>query len=118
MSAEEIIDLYCKAWDEPDAARREALMRQSLHENATYTDPTVHAAGIAALSQHIETVLARYPGSKIERLGALDRHHNVGRFAWRKVLADGTPLPEGIDFVDFAPDGRLTRVVGFFPPRK
>ena len=118
MSSEEIIDLYCQAWDEPDAARRDALLRQSLHESATYTDPTVNVAGIAALSQHIEKVLARYPGSKIERLGALDRHHDVGRFAWRKVLADGTPLPEGIDFVDFGSDGRLTRIVGFFPPRK
>jgi hypothetical protein len=117
MQAEEIIDLYCKAWDEPNTARREALLHQALQENAAYTDPTVHVAGIAALSLHIGTVLGRYPGSKIARLGALDGHHEVGRFSWRKVLADGTALPEGVDFVEFGNDGRLTRIVGFFGPR-
>jgi hypothetical protein len=41
-------------------------------------------------------------------------HHAVARFTWKMVLADGTSLPEGIDFAEIGSDGKLTRIVGFF----
>jgi hypothetical protein len=92
------------------------LLAQVWADRATYTDPTVHLTGRAALVAHIDAVLARYPGSTIEMTSAIDLHHAVARFAWKKVLADGTALPEGIDFAELDDDGRLTRIVGFFGP--
>ena len=77
-------------------------------------DPTVHVIGMAELVEHIGRVLKRYPGSRIVRTSAVDTHHSVARFGWKKVLADGSSLPEGIDFVEFSDAGAIQRVVGFF----
>jgi hypothetical protein len=85
-------------------------------EDATYTDPTVHLTGVAELVEHIGRVLGQYPGSRIVRTSAVDAHHSVARFGWKKVLADGSSLPEGIDFVAFSDAGAIQRVVGFFGP--
>jgi hypothetical protein len=66
-------------------------------------------------------VLTTYPGGRIERTSAIDAHHGWARFGWRMALADGTTLPEGIDFAEIGEDGKLRRVVGFFGalrPRK
>jgi hypothetical protein len=113
---ETIIDTYCAAWNETDAAKRDAILSPVWGEGATYTDPTVHLTGRAALVVHIDAVFARYPGSTIVRTSVVDVHHDVARFVWKKVLADGTSLPEGIDFAEVGNDGRLVRIVGFFGP--
>jgi hypothetical protein len=113
---ETIIDTYCSAWCEPDAAKRDAILAPVWGEGATYTDPTVHVAGRAALVAHIDAVFKVYPGATIVRASAVDVHHTVARFAWKMVLADGTSLPEGIDFAELNSDGKLARIVGFFGP--
>lgn len=111
-----LIDTYCAAWSDPDARRRRDLLDSVWSEGATYTDPNVHAAGIDALLAHIDKVAARRPGARVVRTSRVDMHHNVARFAWRVVQADGKMLPEGIDFAETSGDGRITRIVGFFGP--
>lgn len=111
-----LIDTYCSAWCEPDALRRRAILDAIWAPGATYTDPTVHAVGAEALCDHIGRVVAKRPGARIERTSAVDSHHGLARFAWHLVQADGTALPDGIDFAEIAVDGRLARIVGFFGP--
>jgi hypothetical protein len=110
------VDTYCSAWDEADSLLREAMLRTVWAEGATYTDPNVHVVGLAELVAHIERVLVRYPGSRIVRTSAVDAHHSVARFGWKKIWADGSSLPEGIDFVEFSEAGAIKRVIGFFGP--
>ena len=52
-------------------------------------------------------------------MSGIDVHHNVVRFLWRLVRADGTCGDTSIDFGEVGPDGRLVKIVGFFgpPPR-
>jgi hypothetical protein len=38
------------------------------------------------------------------------------RFAWQVILADGTRLPEGIDFAEITSDNKIRRIMGFFGP--
>jgi hypothetical protein len=40
------------------------------------------------------------------------------RVSWILLRPDGMQLTEGMDFYDLAPDGRISRAVGFFgaPP--
>lgn len=116
MSIQQTVATYAAAWDEPDRRRRRAMLEASMTADATYVDPTVEIRGIAALVDHIDAVSARYPGSRLELISAVDVHHGIGRFGWRKVLADGTELPDSIDVVEIAPDGRLARIIGFFGP--
>jgi hypothetical protein len=112
-----LIDRYCEAWQEMDAARRRDLLAAVWADGATYTDPSVHARGVEELLAHIARVVARRPGAKVVRTSAVDAHHGVARFAWQLVQADGTRLPEGLDIAWFSSDGRrIERILGFFGP--
>jgi SnoaL-like domain len=114
MNHTEAVDTYCAAWNETDAVARASILSKALVPDAVYIDPTVQTQGIAELVAHIDKVFARYPGSRIVRTSFVDAHNCVARFAWKKVLADGSSLPEGIDFVEFDDDGRLSKIIGFF----
>jgi hypothetical protein len=116
FALETLVDGYCDAWNEPDAARRAQLLARVWCERGTYTDPTVHTTGVAELVAHIGRVLDRRPGSRIVRTSVLDSHHGVARFAWCRILADGERLPEGIDFAEADSSGKLCRIIGFFGP--
>jgi hypothetical protein len=113
---ERLIDAYCQAWCEPDAGARRRLLARVWAEGATYTDPRVQLVGLDALVAHIGKVLADRPGSRVIRTSVVDVHHRLARFAWRVVQADGTMLPEGVDFAEVTGDGKLARIVGFFGP--
>ena len=117
MDTTELIDRYCDAWNEPDAARRAALLERVWAAGAHYTDPSAHAAGSGELLAHIARVQARRPGGKVLRSSAVDIHHGVARFAWRATDATGATLAEGIDLAFVSADGSsIERVIGFFGP--
>jgi hypothetical protein len=114
MALEELITLYCEAWGEPDPIQRSQILQRVWAENGTYTDPTVHIIGSNALAEYIGKVLKKYPGARIARTSDADMHHDMVRFAWRMVLADGQTLTEGTDFGELSSEGKLRRIVGFF----
>lgn len=113
---EQLIDDYCAAWSEPDLARRAQLLARVWAPGASYTDPRAQLVGADQLSAHITKILAQRPGARVVRTSAIDLHHGAARFAWRVVQADGSMLPEGIDFAEISADGKLQRIVGFFGP--
>lgn len=110
----DLIDLYCRAWNEPNAVHRRAILEAVFSEAATYTDPTVDALEIEALVWHIGTMLVRRPGAKIIRASSVNEHHGFAQFAFQVLQADGVLLREGIDFVDLTFEGKIRRIVGFF----
>jgi hypothetical protein len=112
----ETIDTYCSAWSEPDPARRLELLRASCVEDVVYLDPRGESDGIEALSATIARILAGRPGARVVRTSAVDAHHGHARFAWQVIQADGMKLPEGLDIVELATDGKLRRILGFFGP--
>ena len=107
---------YMAAWNETDASARKRLLEQCWDDRAVYVDPNVELAGREALSQHIAKAQAGRPGARLEFMSGIDRHHNVLRFLWRLVRADGTTGDTSIDFGEIGPDGRLVKIVGFFGP--
>lgn len=115
---ERVVAAYGQAWNEPVLARRDALLQQAWADQGRYTDPTADVLGRQALSAHIARFLADNRGTKIELTSTIDSHHGLIRFTWRMVGKDGSPLGDGMDFGEIGPDGRLSRIVGFFgPPR-
>lgn len=116
MHERETVAAYGAAWLEPDEARRSALLEACWAEDGRYEDPSAVAEGREGLLRHIGGFHAARPGARIEVVSGVDRHHDVIRFAWRMVAADGAVMVEGIDFGVLAPDGRLARIVGFFGP--
>jgi hypothetical protein len=96
----QLIDRYCAVWSESSASRRAELLDQVWAHDATYTDPTIHAATPAELLAHIESVLARRPGARVVRTSIVD-----------------VALPDGLDIAELSSDGgRIRRIVGFFGP--
>jgi hypothetical protein len=110
------IDQYCAVWNEPDPNRRASLLAEVWAPGGCYTDPMVHACGAEALLAHIANIQAQRPGARIERVGAVELHHDVARFSWRAVR-NGDVLRQGIDIAIFTTDGRrIERMIGFFDP--
>lgn len=113
---EPAIDAYCAAWNESDARRRRQLLSAVWSEASVYVDPTVRLTGIDALVDRIAVVAARFPGSRIVRTSALDVHHGLVRFGWKRVLHDGSSRPDSIDIAELSADGKFSRMAGFFGP--
>ena len=119
MNAEKTISVtrqYFDAWNEANAAKRQALLEQCWSDDAVYVDPTVHLTGRKALADHIAKVRSGRPGARLELMSGIEVHHNVLRFLWRLVRADGTTGDISIDFGEIGRDGRLVKMVGFFGP--
>jgi hypothetical protein len=107
-----------------DKRERHALVEPTQDEptnasvigGGTYTDPEpTFAKGREALSKEIARFLTTYPGSRF-RCSAPQTHHQSMRFAWLLFRADGTQWTQGMDFGEWAPDGRIRRIVGFCGP--
>jgi hypothetical protein len=111
-----IVTQYMAAWNEPDDAARHALLAQCWSDSGVYLDPNLTLAGRDALATKIGEVMASRPGARLEFMSGIDVHHNVVRFLWRLVRADGTCGDISIDFGEIGADGRLVKIVGFFGP--
>ena len=105
---------YVAGWNEPNVARRLQFLERCWTEDGGYVDPNVELRGRAALCEHIAKVRAGRPGARIEMMSGVDLHHNVVRFLWRLVRADGGLGETSIDFGEVDASGRLTRIIGFF----
>ncbi len=114
----EIVTQYMAAWNECEAAARDALLEACWSDGGIYVDPNVSLIGREALGGHIAKVRASRPGARLEFMSGIDVHHNLVRFLWRLVRADRTCGDTSIDFGEVGPDGRLVKIVGFFgaPP--
>lgn len=92
------------------------MLAQVMTDDGVYCDPAKLAQGRVAIVDYIAQVQAKYAGGRIVRTSTVDVHHYSCRFNWRVVKVDGTPLPESVDIIEFARDGRICRVTGFFGP--
>jgi hypothetical protein len=116
-SRDSVVSIYCAAWGAPRPSR-DAMLARVWASDGTYSDPTpTFAAGRAALSDSIDAFQRRLPGAQI-RCSPVQAHHETMRFTWSLLGADGVERIQGMDFGEFAADGRIRRIVGFFgaPP--
>ncbi len=112
--AAEVIALYGAAWGESDPAARLCLLEQSFAADGIYVDPTAYVDGRQALVDHIGAFRGPSPTGGIENSGAPELRPSEGRFGWVLKDASGNALLGGEDWIEFAEDGRLARVHGFF----
>jgi len=108
------VEAYLAMWNEPDPARRTALIAEAWTGEAHYADPALEASGPEALREMVAGVQARFPGHRFRRSSGIDAHRAHLRFGWEPVRPDGAVVLAGIDVGELAPDGRLRRITGFF----
>ena len=116
MTPDEVIATYGEAWNVDDEAERRKLLEASWADDGEYCDPTGRADGRDALVAMISGARSQFGNFQIEQTTGVDTHNDWARFGWRMDAEDGTTMIEGFDAVQFADDGRIRRIVGFFGP--
>jgi hypothetical protein len=108
--------LYDEAWTIPDYQSRVALLRTIWTDDGLYVDPDVPdgARGPEALARVVDEQMEQYPGMSIVS-GDPDFLGERAMLRWTATLATGESFA-GVDFFEFAPDGRIARLTGFYEP--
>jgi hypothetical protein len=115
MDVHEVVAAYGAAWNEPDEAKRTALLDATWADDGFYQDPSATADGRAALVAHIGGFQELFPGRTIDLTSGVDSNGASLRWGWVMRNGDDVEL-EGVDFAELAPDGRIQRIAGFFGP--
>lgn len=108
------IDAHLAGYCEPDRAKRVELLASAWAPGGTLVDPPLEGAGVEAIADLTDVVLAHYAGHRFVRTSEVDAHHAYARYAWALVGPDETTAVTGIDVAELDGEGRLTRVIGFF----
>ena len=109
-----VLRLYGDAWAIPDYESRLTLLRTIWADDGLYSDPDAPegARGPEALATVIDAQLEQYPGMSIVS-SAPDVLGDRAWLRWSATLGTGETFT-GVDFVEFAPDGRIARLTGFY----
>lgn len=108
------VERYFAAWNETDPGRRSEAVARAWSSDGRYVDPVADATGHEAISDMIGGVHQQYPGVTLRCSSDVDSHHDVVRFDWEILDADGDRMLSGIDVARLTDDGRLLDVRGFF----
>jgi hypothetical protein len=111
--AASIASRYIAAWNEPDAARRRALITAAFTPEASYVDPMMSNAGHDGLDAMIGAVQQQFAGLRFKLHGKQDGHNDVVRFSWALAADGAEPVAIGTDIAVVAADGRISSVTGF-----
>jgi hypothetical protein len=111
---EATIDAHLDAYFEPDADRRTQLIEQVWAADGHLFDPPLDAKGHTAINEMFATVQEMFANHSFRRTTGIDTHHGIARYGWELVDANGSVALAGMDVAVIGPDGRLSRVAGFF----
>lgn len=109
----QIVEKYLAAWNERDAAARQARVVEAFTEEASYKDPLMQGTAHGAIDAMIAGAQGHFPGHRFELAGTPDSHNDVLRFSWTLAAPGSEPVAKGTDFAVIAADGRLASVTGF-----
>ena len=108
------IEGYFDCWNTTDGDARAALVARVYVPDAHLVDPLVDVTGHEALTELFATFHVTYVGHSFRRVGGIDAHHDLVRWGWEMLDADGNVVLDGIDAALLADDGRISFVAGFF----
>lgn len=112
--ASRTVDRYFAAWNDTDPASRLAAVARAWSPEGRYVDPVADVTGHHAISEMIGGVHDQYRGVTLRCSSEIDSHHDVIRFDWEILDADGGRALSGVDVARLGEDGRLVDVRGFF----
>ncbi len=112
--AAEQLDRWFAMWAEPDAARRRALLDELAVPTVVVRDAFSCLVGHDDVLAHVAAAQTHMPGVRLTRQGDVRQCQGVALCDWSASGPDGSALGRGSNVVDFAPDGRIARVVGLW----
>ncbi len=111
---EPLVDRYFALWSESDQARRLAELQSLAIPDLLFRDRFGVTASLDDLAAHIGAAQQHMPGLRLEREGSFQQCQGTGIADWIARKPDGSSVARGRTVFDFAPDGRLARVVGLW----
>ena len=108
-----LADRYLATWNEPDAARRHALVAALWSPRGRYADPLMQGEGHDGIARMIEAARTQFPGLRFSARGTADGHGPFARFSWSLGPAGGAPVAGGTDVARLDDAGRVVEVIGF-----
>jgi uncharacterized protein YndB with AHSA1/START domain len=115
-SATATIDRYFHAWAVKDGATRSEILRETATSGVLFRDAFGATDGQGELDAHIAASQMHMPGVVLARDGEPRLCQGTAVVAWVARGADGATRARGQNVVDFAPDGRIKRVIGLWAP--
>ena len=103
---------YISAWNESDAARRQALLEAAFTEDVRYRDPLMQGDGHEGVAALIDGVQQRFAGFRFSLKGEPDGFADTIRFSWTLGPQGTQSVIEGTD-IGTIENGRLKSVTGF-----
>jgi hypothetical protein len=91
-----------RVFNERDAGRRIAAIRELYADDAVLYEPDTSAKGHAAISEAVCALLTHLPPNFVfSAEGPAIGHHNIGRLKWRSGPPEGPPAVTGMDVAHF-----------------
>ncbi|MGE0315722.1 MAG: nuclear transport factor 2 family protein [Lautropia sp.] len=113
--AKYVWETYASAWKAESAEAKSAMLANSVAEDATYRDPLAECHGHQALTDYMLAFHAQVPGGHFRTTYFL-AHHDRSIARWDMVDGQGHKIGDGVSYGEYAPDGRLVAMTGFFEP--
>ena len=116
MTIPDTIDRFFQAWNATSPDERRAAVEAAWTPDASVKDPLADVRGHDQIAAFLGEAVSQFPGHSFRRVGGIDGHHDLARFAWHLVGPDGHVVVEGLEVATIADDGRLSSTIGFFGP--
>ncbi len=104
---------YQDAWADISLAERERLLRQSLTEDITFTDPGTQGQGFHNIMEHIGNFQQQFPGAYFKNNKLLSQHGQL-LSEWTMFNKDGSEFLTAHSYAHFNEAGLLTHLAGFW----
>jgi len=112
--ASERVDAFLSAWGEPDPKTRRALLESCATPGIVFRDAFSATDGLDDMLANLDAIQIFMPGMTLVRSGDVRQAHGTAIAPWIAKKENGDTAGAGTNVFDFAPDGRIARVVGFW----
>ena len=110
----ESVQLYIQAWSEKNVEKRKQLLSQSVSDDISHPNAPFPIQTRAELNRYIQQIQGQVDDLRADIVGNVILNKDTALFNWRIKDGSGALIAHGVDAVEFAKDGRLKRIDGFF----
>lgn len=107
---------YFRAWNEPDAAARNALLEDCCEPTTRFRSSFAVADSLDEFKNHIANALKHMPGASLQALGPPQHLHGLTRVKWTISFNGGPAVMTGENVAIFSPTGKFAAMVSFGDP--
>lgn len=112
--AEAVVDAWFDAWNDSDAARRDAAIGQLAIPGVAFHDRYSCVTSLDDLRAHLAAIHRFMPGMRVSRTGAVRQCQWRAIADWAATGPDGAARGAGTNVFEFNVDGRVASVTGFW----